>query len=41
MVTIAEDDGGHGGEDGAEGCILDVALLARLDGLFELGGSHG
>ena len=40
MGTIAKDDGGHGGEDGTDGGILDVALLLGLDGLCELGGSH-
>jgi hypothetical protein len=42
LCTVAKDDGGHGGEDGADGGILDVALLlpAGLDGLCEVGGSH-
>jgi len=38
--TIAEYDGGHGGEDSTDGGILDVALLRGLDGLCEVGGSH-
>ena len=38
--TVAEEDGGHGGQDGEGEGEPDVALLLGLDGLRQRGGSH-